>query len=80
MADLGTEMNAKTKALIDEARKLSPEEQIKLIEELQRGLVPVDPEIERAWAEEARSRLDAYRRGEIEAIPFEDVIANLSKR
>jgi len=73
-------MNAKTKALIDEARKLKPEEQIRLIEELQRGLFPADPEIERAWAEEARSRLDAYQRGEIEAIRLEDVLANLKQR
>lgn len=73
-------MNAKTKALSEEARKLSPEERIALIEDLQRSLAPVDPEIERAWAEEARSRLDAYRRGELEAIPFEEVIASLMKR
>lgn len=73
-------MNAKTKALSQEARKLSREERIELIEDLQRSLFPTDPEIERAWAEEARSRLDAYRRGEIEAIPFEEVIASLIKR
>ena len=73
-------MNAKTKALSEEARKLSPEERVALIEDLQRSLVPVDPEIERAWADEARSRLDAYRRGELEAIPFEEVIASLMKR
>ena len=73
-------MNAKTKALSEEARKLSPEERIALIEDLQRSLDPIDPEIERAWAEEARDRLAAYRRGEIEAIPLEEVIASLTKR
>ncbi|RPI42723.1 MAG: addiction module protein [Hyphomicrobiaceae bacterium] len=73
-------MNVKTKALSEEARKLSPEDRIALIEDLQRTLVTVDPKIERAWAEEARSRLDAYRRGELEAIPFEEVIASLMKR
>jgi putative addiction module component (TIGR02574 family) len=73
-------MNVKTKALSEEARKLSPEDRIALIEDLQRSLVTVDPKIERAWAEEARSRLDAYRRGELEAIPFEEVIASLMKR
>ena len=60
-------MNAKTKALSQEARRLTPEERIALIEDLQRSLVPTDPEIDRAWAEEARGRLNAYRRGEIEA-------------
>jgi putative addiction module component (TIGR02574 family) len=73
-------MNAKTKALSEEARKLAPEERIALIEDLQRSLFPVDPEIERAWAEEARSRLDAYRRGELEAVPFEEVMESLLKK
>jgi putative addiction module component (TIGR02574 family) len=73
-------MNTKTKALSEEARKLSPEERIALIEDLQRSLFPVDPEIERAWVEEARSRLDAYRRGELEAIPFDEVRASLLKK
>ncbi len=73
-------MNAKTKALSQEARKLSPEERIALIEDLQRSLLHTDPEIDRAWAEEARDRLNAYRRGAIEAITLEDVIASLTKR
>ncbi len=73
-------MNAKTKALSEEARKLSPEERIALIEDLQRSLIHVDPGIERAWAEEARSRLDAYRRGELEAVPIDEVMASLLKK
>ena len=73
-------MNAKTKALSEEARKLSPDERTALIEDLQRSLGPTDPEIDRAWAEEARDRLNAYRRGEIEVMTLEDVIASLTKR
>jgi len=73
-------MSAKTKALSEEARKLSPEERIALIEDLQRSLDLIDPKIERAWAEEARDRLNAYLRGEMDAIPLEDVIADLQKR
>jgi putative addiction module component (TIGR02574 family) len=73
-------MNAKIKALSHEARKLSPEERIALIEDLQRSLVSPDPEIDRVWGEEARDRLNAYRRGEIEAISLEEVIASLTKR
>jgi hypothetical protein len=40
--------------------------------------VPTDPEIDRAWAEEARDRLNAYRRGDIEAVTLEEVIASLT--
>jgi putative addiction module component (TIGR02574 family) len=73
-------MNAKTKALSEEARKLSPEERIALIEDLQRSLDPIDPEIERAWAEEARDRLAAYLRGEMGATPFEEILQKYAKR
>jgi putative addiction module component (TIGR02574 family) len=69
------EMNAKVKALSEQARKLTPEERI--IEDLQRSLQPSDPEIDRLWAEEAKDRLEAYRRGEIDAIPLEEVIARI---
>jgi putative addiction module component (TIGR02574 family) len=73
-------MNAKVKALSDEARKLSPEERIELIEDLQRSLDPIDPEIERAWVEEARDRLAAYLRGEMKATPFEEILQKYVKR
>jgi len=73
-------MNAKIKALSEQARQLTPEERIELIEDLQNSLDRTDPEIDRAWAEEARDRLDAYRRGEIEAVTFEEVLASLAKR
>jgi putative addiction module component (TIGR02574 family) len=73
-------MNAKIKALSEEARKLTPEERIELIEDLQRSLQPTDPEIDRLWAEEAKDRLEAYRRGEIDAIALEEVIASIQKR
>ena len=73
-------MNAKIKALSEEARRLSPEERAELVEDLLESLNPVDPEIDRLWAAEARDRLEAYRRGEIEAITLEEVLAGLAKR
>ena len=73
------DMNAKVKALSEQARKLTPEERIELIEDLQRSLDPTDPEIDRLWAEEARDRLGAYLRGEMEAIPFEEILRKYGK-
>jgi putative addiction module component (TIGR02574 family) len=73
-------MNAKIKALSEQARKLTPEERIELVEDLLGSLDPIDPEIDRLWAEEARDRLHAFRRGEIEAISLEEVIASFQKR
>lgn len=37
-------------------------------------------EIEDAWAAEVRRRLEAYRNGEIEAVPAEDVIREARRR
>jgi putative addiction module component (TIGR02574 family) len=73
-------MNAKTKALIEEARRLTPEERIELVEALLNSLAPADPEIDRLWAEEASDRLAAYRRGEIETVTLEEVLAGLANR
>jgi putative addiction module component (TIGR02574 family) len=73
-------MNAKIKALSEEARRLSPEERIALVEDLLKSLDPADPEIEKLWAEEARDRLQAYRRGEIDTVSLDEVLAGLSKK
>ncbi|MGH6737241.1 MAG: addiction module protein [Methyloceanibacter sp.] len=67
-------MNAKVKALSEEARQLTLEERLELVEDLLSSLHPTDPEIDRLWAEEARDRLDAYRRGELKARPFEEIL------
>ena len=68
------DMNAKVKALSEQARKLTPEERIELIEDLQRSLHPTDPEIDRLWAEEAKDRLAAYLRGEMEARTLDEIV------
>jgi len=72
-------MNAKTKALSEQARKLTPEERAELIDDLMSSLDPVDPEIDRLWAEEARDRLDAYLRGEMQATTFEEILKKYRK-
>lgn len=38
-----------------------------------------DPEIEAAWVAEVQDRLAAFRRGEIEAVPAEEVMAKARK-
>ena len=74
-------MNERAKKLSEEIRKLTPEEQADLMDEL---LVLTyrepDPEIEKAWAEEAERRLDAYERGETKAVPLEEAMSRLRAR
>lgn len=38
-----------------------------------------DPEIEAAWVAEVRDRLAAYKRGEISAVPAEEVLGKARK-
>ena len=76
-------MNTRVETLVEEARKLSPEEQ----DELLRLLVfardadkPADgtpAEIEAAWAEEIERRIAAVERGESKLIPYEEVMSRL---
>jgi putative addiction module component (TIGR02574 family) len=79
--DTVSPMDERVKKLSEEIRKLTPEEQADLMDEL---LVLTyrepDPEIEKAWAEEAERRLDAYERGETTAVPLEDVMSRLRAR
>lgn len=68
-------MTETTKTLSDQARKLSPAERIELVDAILSSLDEPDPEIDRLWAKEAEDRLAAYRRGEIKALPLEEVLA-----
>ena len=74
-------MNERVKKLTEEIRKLSPDEQADLMDEL---LVLThrepDPEIEKAWAEEARQRWSAYLRGEVKTVPADRVFAKLGRK
>lgn len=74
-------MNERVKKLTEEIRKLSPEDRAELMEILQ-GLdtSEPDPGVEKAWAEEAERRIDAYERGETTAAPLDDVLARLRTR
>lgn len=63
--------------LLDSALKLAPEERFALVDEILHSLDRPDPEIDRLWIEEAQRRLAAYRRGEVQGIPAEDVVGEL---
>lgn len=73
-------MNERVKRLTEEIRKLPPAEQAELIDEL---IVLTyrepDPEIDKAWAEEARDRLEAWRRGALSSRSAEDALGKYSK-
>jgi putative addiction module component (TIGR02574 family) len=74
-------MNERVKKLSEEIRKLTAEEQAELMDELlSLTYREPDPEIERAWAEEAERRLEAYERGDTQAVSAEEVMVRLRSR
>jgi putative addiction module component (TIGR02574 family) len=62
--------------ILEEALALPPEERAELADRLWSSLDPSSQQrVDKLWAEEVEARLDAYDRGEIEAIPAEKAIA-----
>lgn len=62
-----------TKALLDAAMKLKPEERLTLVEGLIQSLDAPDKRLDEIWAEESEKRLKAYREGKLEGIPMEEI-------
>jgi putative addiction module component (TIGR02574 family) len=73
-------MNAQVKSLIAEAKRLSPEERLELVDELLTSLAGADAEIERLWGDEAERRLAAYQNGDAEVMDAAEVIDALRRR
>lgn len=65
-------MNAQVRELLEKANALPPEERIELADLLYADTVTPDAEWGAAWAAEAERRVEAYRRGEVGAIPSEE--------
>ena len=66
--------------LAERGKSLSPEDRARLVDLLLVSLQePATAEAEAAWDTEIDRRLDAYERGEVEAIPAEDVFARARK-
>ena len=61
--------------ILKEAISLSPSEQAKLVDHLISFLDTPDPELDKLWAEEAESRLDAYNRGDLKAVSLDEVLS-----
>lgn len=56
-------------------RDLPPYEQLEIVDRILNDLKPIDPDIEKAWQEEARSRIEAIRKGEMGTKSLLDVIS-----
>jgi putative addiction module component (TIGR02574 family) len=71
-------MSASSEQILLQALALSPQDRAEIVERLlARFQVPPDPHLDEFWAREAEDRLDAYDRGELGAVPAEEVFAFL---
>jgi putative addiction module component (TIGR02574 family) len=69
-------MSASSEQILKEALALPPQERAELVEQLLATFQsPPDSQIDELWAREAEDRLDAYDRGELKAVPAEEVFS-----
>jgi len=62
-----------SKDVLEQALKLKPDERFVVVEELIKSLDKPDSALDAIWAVEAESRLKAYRLGDLEGIPMEEI-------
>jgi len=62
-----------SKDVLKQALKLKPEERFMVVEGLIRSLDEPDGSLDEIWAEEAEKRLNAYRSGNLEGVPMEEI-------
>ncbi|HEB86920.1 MAG TPA: addiction module protein [Gammaproteobacteria bacterium] len=63
------------KDILKEAIHLEPIEKAKLVEQLITSLNKPDKELDKLWADESESRLDAYKQGKLKAVSLEEVLS-----
>lgn len=74
-------MSANSEQILKEALALPPQERAELVERLLATFQsPPDPKLDELWARESEDRLAAYDRGELEAIPAEEVFERIRQR
>ena len=73
-------MSASSEQILKEALALPLQERAELVEQLLATFQsPPDPYIDELWAHEAEDRLGAYNRGELKAVPAEEVFNRIKQ-
>ena len=62
-----------SKEILEQALQLRPDERFMLVEGLLKSLDEPNYDLDAMWVEEAEKRLKAYRAGELEGIPIEEI-------
>lgn len=59
--------------IVEQALRLKAEDRVRVVETLLESLDHPDSEIDAIWADEAERRLAAYRHGDVQGIPAEEI-------
>ena len=62
-----------SKDVLEQALKLKLNERFRVVEGLIKSLDEPDSSLDAIWADEAEKRLQAYRAGNLEGIPMEEI-------
>lgn len=62
-----------SKDILNKALELSPDEKISVVDGILRSLDEPNANLDKIWADESEKRLRAYRSGNLEGIPMEEV-------
>lgn len=73
-------MNERVKRISEQAKALTASELEALVDELLACLHVADPEADKAWKTEINRRLEEVRKGEVETLHADQVMADLRAR
>jgi putative addiction module component (TIGR02574 family) len=74
-------MSSTSEQILKDALALPPNERAELLERLLVSFQSApDSKLDELWIREAEERLDAYDRGELEAVPMEEVFERIKQR
>lgn len=73
-------MASKVDKLVSEIRSLPNDDKIRILDALLTDWHQPDPEVGAMWADEARRRWQAYKRGELGSISYEELMSQCSSK
>ena len=73
----GSAMTKQTKAILDEAVKLTAAEKLALVEGILTSLAEPDGDWNKAWSKEAIARMAEFTSGKVDAIDADEVFSEL---
>lgn len=72
-------MTTRTESLVSAIKSLPDEEKLQVLDALLTELDQRDSEVDQIWVTEARKRWEAYKRGEIPTVSYQELMAKYSR-